>query len=782
MKLTRRLVVLHCLLFFALACGDTQCDCVTPPESPMAEEAKLYDAIQTRLTPGGLDFIESNLPEIIATFMQDGLVFDVPPTDASREFGWCPLCITIDLRICKNGCTLTAEIVDAGLSRVSPDTLALDARVNLSGIVTLNGTLNCDIPLTIRNKPVSANIRLYIDTIDHLMSFEITDVAFTLEDGDYNLACDWGFLSDLGLGDLIDDVVNWILGLLTPFVNDVLNQQLNDALDSALDDAVCLKCDFYTSGCPSGSTCADDFCKQDGTCRKNPLGMVGSINLGETSGDLRSSAALDIFVAAGQAQDPSVDPLVKNDGLEIRLIGGADSAVSDCVPTPDPAEIPSNQPPPRLPFDDTVLGTSTSFMAGFGISDAFLDWFLYKAYQSGLLCQNIGTETTDLLTSSTIGMLGLASLHDITGGRNTPVKLKILPTQVPYLEVGAGTFTDDGQGNQVIDEPLLYIFLPGVSMDFYVLIDERWIHIMTITLDMTMELGMDLDADNRLVFLFDEESLGMDNLEVSNYELLAEDPETLEELLPTLVGMALPMLTDTLAPIEIPPIAGFRLNIVAIQGDLPRAGTDYYEYMTIYANLEMAPPPPPKSRSTRARIAKLNVPDLERMSIRRAGGPIYPEIIIEVATDEGGPAEYSWRLDRGLWRPFSPGPRLVIHDPVLALMGKHTLEVRARTPGDYRSLDPTPTRLTFEIQPPKASLGPSTASRLTARPQARTRAVTVTTHQRALTDSNPQTEGCACGGRYHPGFQGGPNGSGGFFMLLLFGLLACRFCRNKTWR
>lgn len=44
----------------------------------------------------------------------------------------------------------------------------------------------------------------------------------------------------------------------------------------------------------------------------------------------------------------------------------------------------------------------------------------------------------------------------------------------------------------------------------------------------------------------------MDNVEVSKYELLAEDPETLKELLPTLVGMALPMLTDALKPIEIP--------------------------------------------------------------------------------------------------------------------------------------------------------------------------------------------------------------------------------------
>jgi len=386
---------------------------------------------------------------------------------------------------------------------------------------------------------------------------------------------------------------------------------------------------------------------------------------------------------------------------------------------------------------------------------------MYKAYLSGLLCLNIGTETTDMLTSSTMGMMGLASLYDLTGGRNTPVKLKIKPAHVPYIEVGAGTLIDDGQGNVTIDEPLLHIFLPGFSMDFYVLLDERWTRIMTVTLDITMGLGMDLDENNMLVFLFGEDSINMDNIEVSNYELLAEDPETLKELLPTLVGMALPMLTDALAPIEIPPIEGFVLNIVAIQGDMPRAGTDYYEFMAIYANLDIAPPPPPETRSTRARIVQKKVPSLELMSITHAGGPRYPEIILQVGSYEDRPAEYSWRLDQGLWRPFSPGPHLLVRDPVLALVGTHTLEVRARTPGDYRSLDPTPEKVTFEIKPPQVS---AEGMRLSARPKTRALATKVTARQHALTEAEPQTEGCACN----------TGSSGGLALLLLLGLALLR--------
>jgi len=748
MRYMRRLVVLHCLLLFALACGGTTCDCVTPLQTPIADDAKVYDAVQARLTANAFNFIEDNLRTIIDMFIEGGLEFDVPPT--SEEF--CML-ICFDIDICRNGCTLTAEIVDADITPVAPNVLSLDATVNITGMVDLRGDIDCDVPIHMQNKPVHADIRLLIDHTDNdnLLYFTIENLQISISDDDYDLDC----------SGLLGWLIELLKGVITGIMNDQIQGQLDDALSGALDSAVCLACDFYTGGCPSGSSCGGDYCEQGGTCRKNPLGVVGTVDLTETLGDLGAGAALDIFVAAGQAQDPTVDPLVRTGGVEARLIGGADAEVADCVPVPDPAEVPSNQPPPRFPFSDTVPGTSTGYMAGIGVSDVFLDWFMYKAYLSGLLCLNVGTETTDMLTSSTIGLMGLASLYDLTGGRNTPVKLKIKPMHVPYIEVGAGTLIDDGQGNVTIDEPLLNVFLPGFGLDFYVLIDEHWTRIMSVSLDITMGLGMDLDEDNMLVFLFGEDSITMDNVEVSNYELLAEDPETLKELLPRLVEMALPMLTDALAPIEIPPIEGFVLNIVAIQGDMPRAGTDYYEFMAIYANLEMAPPPPPGTRSTRARIVQKKVPSLERMSITRAGDAEYPEIILEVSSDEDQPAEYSWRLDKGLWRPFSPGPRLVVRSPVLTFVGTHTLEVRARTPGDYRSLDTTPEVLTFEIKPP--DVDPANL-KISARPATRVHKTTVAARQQTLTGEESRTDSCSCN----------TNDPGGLALLFLLGLALLR--------
>ncbi|MBW1808256.1 MAG: hypothetical protein JRJ87_08680, partial [Deltaproteobacteria bacterium] len=316
-----RLVLAWTVLLGALACGGTTCDCVTPLADPIAEDAKMYDAVQARLTPGAFDFIEDNLVNIIAMFMEGGLTFDVPRMDESMEFGWCPICITINMRICENGCTLTAEIVDAVMTPVSPDTLAMDITVNLSGTITLDGTFDCDIPVNVQNKPVHADVRLLIDPDDHLMSFEIAGVSMTLESDDYEITCDWGFLSDIGLGGVIDDVINWILGLLTGTINNLLADQLDSALDGALDSAVCLACNFYTNGCPSGSSCGGDFCEDgNGDCLTNPLGMVGSMDLGELLGDISPGmqAELDLFVAAGQWEVAAVDPLVVNNGVEIR--------------------------------------------------------------------------------------------------------------------------------------------------------------------------------------------------------------------------------------------------------------------------------------------------------------------------------------------------------------------------------------------------------------------------------------------------------------------------------
>jgi uncharacterized protein (TIGR03382 family) len=98
------------------------------------------------------------------------------------------------------------------------------------------------------------------------------------------------------------------------------------------------------------------------------------------------------------------------------------------------------------------------------------------------------------------------------------------------------------------------------------------------------------------------------------------------------------------------------------------------------------------------------------MSIRALGGPVWPEARVWVEAGEGPRAEYSWRLDGGGWSVFRPGPQLLIRSPLLLLGGEHRLEVRARTAGDYRSLDLDLVGVLLVIDPPRvARPGPGLA-------------------------------------------------------------------------
>ncbi|HOX45317.1 MAG TPA: hypothetical protein PK668_17100 [Myxococcota bacterium] len=763
-RMWMRLLPAGLALALALGCGDTGCSCGAPLAQPMPEEQKVYDAVQLRLAPTAFQFIQGNLTEIISQFMEGGLAFEVPYVDATQEFDAGLFTVTIVLHICETPCPLNIEIVSVNLNRIAPNVLALDARVNVSGTITITGDIpDCEVPIDIQNKPISANLVLGIDGRDHVLTFDVQDLLVEIAGDDYDLDCDWGWFDFL-----MDPITSWLTDVITPLLNGTLQSQLDTAVADALDGARCLNCDFYSLGCPAGSACDGDgeYCEDGQGCRAKPLGMVGSMDLGELLASVSPGmqASLDLFLAVGQWEDSTIDPLVKNDGLELRMIGGAATEHDRCVPTPPAEEIPSAAPPPRLGFTDVVPGTAVPYMAGIGVSDRFVDWFLYQGYLGGLLCLSLGSDTTDMLSSGTFSLL-MGSLATLTGGANTPVMLRMRPEHVPSAEIGAGTFSTDAEGNRVIDEPLLYLNLPGLALDFYVMIDERFVRVVTLTQDISLQLALDFTADNELVPLFGADSIQISNVRASNYELLAEDPASLEQLVPTLIDMALPLLTGSLEPIALPPIQGFALSIAAVQGDYDRQGTPYHEYLGLYANLSLAPVQPSPRRTT-ARLAALEIPDPALMSIRAAGGPRAPVATLEVGADGDRPAEYSWRLDGGGWSLFQPGPRLRVQSPRLLLAGRHSLEVRARSVGDYTSLDPEPARVDLEVATPAPALE---AARLPRTPAA----AVALAHELALA-AGTQAAPLAAGPGQALEPQAGCASAGGSASLagLLLGLLA----------
>jgi len=656
--MSRRIVLCGLvLLMVSVACGDSSCGgCVEPPAEPFPTGPRVYDSVQMRITQSGFGFIENNIPVILATMLEDGLTFEI----TRQEPG-------LGLVICESDCQLQAQIVDADLTLVAPNTIVFDGHVDLTGDITMDAPIlaPCTFPLTITNKPISTTIDLLVDSSTGFVYFEIRDVEISIEDEDYDIQC--GAITDFLL-ELAKGAITWTLNLVMPAA---LNGQIGDLVGQMS----CAACDFYANGCPASHPCESgtDLCERGGNCLRTPLGIVGTLDLGQqlSSVDPTNDAAVEMLIGLGQARQPAQHPFVRTNGLELRMIGGTYSDRDECVPEPVPTDIPPVGEAQTLFFGNTIPGIGGTYMVGMAIADMYLDHLFYQFWRSGLLCLSIDSYGIEQISSKTLALF-LPSLDQVADRENLPVRLTLRPQGVPNMEVGAGTFNPDGS----IDEPILYMFLPDFGMDFWMNMQGRWIRFLSLTQDVEVRLGLQFTPNNEVIPVLDENSVIVTNATASNYELLAEDTATLEGTVPQLIGMFLPMLTDTMGEIAIPDLQGFILNVQSVQGDVQRQGTNYYEFMSIYAGLDFTPPPPLPAE-TRVLLGQVT-PDRFQLELQDAD------------------MEIQYRLDNGYWSPFRRGP--VIEVVRKLLPGHHELEVRARTVGQYRTLDPTPLCLTFETE------------------------------------------------------------------------------------
>jgi hypothetical protein len=705
----------------------------------MAEVDKTYDAIQVRLAERFFLFIQERFPDLMEMVIPNGMIsFDIPPTTVD---------VIIPITLCGGGCHIDVYLEDFYISTWRPNKIEIEFDLNIHGQIDIYGVafifrIDCDIPIHM-DKNFDFDVDLNVDPQSGLLEIGLSNLDFEIEYDDFDLHC-----SGL-LGTTIED----LQGEMVDMMNEEIQNAFGDIMQKILDTVNCLPCDFYADGCPGGSSCVEGICRQGATCVNAPLGLAGKLDFASLLGMGGAPMEMDMFLAAGQRRDPESDPIVSYESLNLRLIGGAGGTRHPCVGPPGPADAPPNDVPERFDFDDwddyipeteTDDYDGTEFMIGVEVSDVSLDRMMYGAYNSGALCLAIGTETIDLLTSGAMGLLGVTGLDLLLGeGHNAPVSMKARPTRVPKIDIGANTQTTDPDGNLVMDQPLLYVTLPGMDVDVFTMLASSWIRLFTVNLDIGVELGLAFTPDNKLIVLLDEESIKLENITISNDELLSETPAELAETLPMLIGTLLPTLTETLEPIEIPPLAGFEIEILALKGDMRRPATDFYEYLGLYLDMGLAKDSKGGNqfRDTWAKVAEVNVPYREDMSIRSSGGILYPEVVLEVGTQSEEAAEYSYRLDNGFWSPFKKGPRLTIRSPRLALVGAHTLQVRARTPGQYKTLDDTPTYLTFEIPTPQSR------TPVVSMPETGTNLETLSETRLAEYDQELQSEeaGCACG-------------------------------------
>ncbi len=734
-RLNRLLLLFAALSVFACADGGSGCDggCAggcggtgggtgVAYEYP-AEAPVIRQGAQVHVTERGLDFVEDNLVPIINDFLPGGLSFCVPPTPLA---GLGDVCESGRCADGSPGCQIAADIASVSLVPITEgdDTTPDRLRVDI-GLVIVPGQNEIDVGLLLNTCSVTIDTPSGGAPVSASIYFDVgappeQRISIDLPSDSVDLALD-EFIIDI-------DGVNWwdvlpceAVDLFSGSLTGLLEGFIGDALDGAIGPALCTTCGAGVT-CPGGSSCnGDGVCIIDGseTCLPLDLGIETEFDLGSLLADF--APGLDarlglLFRLAGYADmvGPDPSPYI---GIDLSADFGITAAPNQCVPYFPPPPSDRIGKSPGINAETNPAGAE--FAIGIGLHQQALDLAMYSVYNSGVLCLSVGSDTIAQISTSTFGPL-LPSLGALTSNQNRPMFLQLRPQVPPTVTLGSGEVEYDEEGAPILVDPLLTLNIDDLAIDFYAFVEERYTRLFTLSTDVVLPLGLDVNAANELVILLpDDLTSALTNINTTNGELLAQaDVDRVATLLPALIGGLLPTLTGSLLqPIALPAFSGFELRLppgaftsvddntmLAIYGDLAFVGSTPGE------GLELALQP---------EIRDLRRVGLDAGAVRDAIAAVRhgdadldlavltPTIELDIETFTAGMTdrelEYSYRLGDGLWSFWHRGDRLVIRNPALALQGRHTIEVRARYIDDPYSVSAftTETEIIVDYEAPR---------------------------------------------------------------------------------
>lgn len=663
--------------------GDGCGGCVTPTPGGFPAESRMENAGQLRLTSHAIDALESDPAALVASFLGSD-EFNLPPVCGGDDPYVCcteggdqplpPPCGPIRLDLVRQGGDSPRLVISPvdGQSRVNVTARARISTVNPLPIEYTGA--NCDIDVVtdgngdLDEVTIQLDLDLVQDPAAGTTRVEVLSTDFTgLETDDVSIsggvAC---FLADVFLkGYVVDQVTGVVEGL----VGDLLVDQLcNPCPGGSVDE-----CSAFADACEDGT------CMRGGACEQQ-LGIAGRLAAGAVLGGISSGQAgsMDIYeVAGGYATTNS-------NGIALGILGGLLPAGAERDRCGPPAEPPAAVDIPRSDAfaGNTRPDTGAPYGFGFGLHQHEIDQLSWAAYESGFVCANIGTPSVSLLNSDALSLV-IRSLPNLLHGRTSPVYIGLRPQSPPVIQIGPNTFTDDGSGEMVIDQPLLDISLQQAELDVYVMVDDQYIRIMTIVADVQLPLGMDVDPDGNLLPVLGDVENALSNLSVVNSEALLETPEELAETLPAIINVALPALGGALGAIELPAIGP--LTIQVQPGGI--TSVEDNAFLAIYGDVAVASAAArtrPRRVDTSARLAGVTAPPGDAL----AGGA-RPVIELELGAGQSN-LEHSYRIDGGMWSPYTRARRVSLRRPWLELPGRHRVEVRARELGRPLTADRTP--------------------------------------------------------------------------------------------
>lgn len=681
---TRRRGITPVLYVFAAilaGCSGDGCSCMQPIPGGFPAAERTANAAQIRVSQTGLAAVTADPAALIEGVTGGPLQFDVPANCSGSPSTCCPggnpvsPCgpIVIDLvRQAGDQPRLVVTPVQ-GASRLD---VRLRARVRTM----------MDVPVNI---PLVGDCGLHIDTEDSGADDLIVDlpVNFTQDAmaGTTRIQAGTAAISQLDSGDV---ALNGGFGcafanLGISFFLGTLTDTFAGAISDAVNDQTCKACPSgNVAECGSFATaCTDNVCMKDANTCLQELGVTGRL---AGSGLLPGGAgALDLYEVLGGYGTTN------SNGIALGMLGGMlpGGTVRDrCGP---PATAPADVTIPQSSYfqGNTRPDTGAAFDIGIGVHESQLDQFAYAGYEGGLLCMTIGHSTVDLLTTDTFALF-LQSLPNLAGG-SRPLALGLRPQSPPTITLGANTFVDDGNGNMVVDEPLLDLSFEQLEIDFFAQIEDQYIRIFTLVADVHLPIGLEVGATGELTPVLGQVENAFTNLSVKNSEPLVETPAQLAAIFPMILDLALPQLIGGLGAFQVPELVGLQIDVTAI------TAVDNKTFLAIYGELSPAGAMARPTRvETTAVILAQDIPgtetfdDPERWTRARR-----PKLELALGGSEDD-LEWSVRVGEGTWSAWSTASRRTLSSNLFWLQGKHQVEVRARRRGEPRSADLSPVVLT----------------------------------------------------------------------------------------
>ncbi len=673
------------LLVFAIAgiaaCSGQSCSCIQPLKGGFPIAKRSTGVVQTRLTKRFLSYVSANAATLVPGLLPTGTTFTVPPSCT----GSTQLCCGTPTPTCQ----LSVQPMSLTLTPTAPDSLHFDTQVQVKTIqnlpvdaTILGADAHCVISIdtTLSSPPtvdVSGDLVLPVNATTSLTGLALSSPSIgTIDSNDVNL--------DQPGSDAICGIAN--VDFIKSFVLSYVSGQVGNLLSTVVQGQGCMACTDIGDCNAFATACTMGKCiGPDGMTCLHELGVEGRANLGAVISEA-ANAYIDLIEAAGGYASADT-------GLSLGVVGGVQSDPHNtCVPMSTPP-VAMNVMPSVSYQGDVIPGTTTPYDVGIGIHVSHLGELGYSLWDAGGLCLSVGTSTVAELTASTLALI-MPSLTDLLHGGNAPVMLQIRPQAAPTFSLGKGTFKMMGT-TMVVDDPLITVSAKSFAVDFYVLIDDRYVRVSTLTADLALPLNLSTNTTGGIVIVAGDLAKALSNAVVTNNELLAESAADLAAAFPTLFGAALGPLFTGLGPFQLPELAGLSITPSVFTSTDPDAnGAD--QFLGIFANVALA-----QAQSitvtTLGQITSINTPSTQEFSIRHRTTNV-PSVTLSVdGLAQGRAVEWSWAIDGGLWRPYQAAGMLTVTDPLLWMQGHHKVQLRARAVGDDRSLDPNPIILPFII-------------------------------------------------------------------------------------